>query len=282
MKKMVLSVSLLAGILSTSTALAAEKMPLPRDMAFAASNGSSLRLSQGNELALVKTVKLKNQLTKTKFQQTYHGIPVYGYTSVADKRAGGYSNWHGFVLNKIGDDLKTTSTQLTKHDALEKLKASIPEAEQGTLYNQQVKLFVLLNSNRKATLVYLTSMVNDKEEPTRPTAFIDANSGEILEHWDGLAHKKAAGVGGNEKGGKYYYGDDFPKMGHLLDAEVGHGINQLGAIGTFNKNGGAPVAGVAGSFLFPHNFSAGGIECDQRIAFDKGRHNHQAIVIDGA
>lgn len=167
MQQTILSVSLLAGILSTSTALAAEKMPLPRDMAFAANAGSSLRLSKGNELALVKTVKLKNQLTKAKFQQIYHGVPVYGYTSVADKSAGGYSNWQGFILNKIDKDLKTTHAQLSKNDALEKLKGSIPAADRGELYNQQATLYVLLNSNREATLVYLTSMMNAKDDPTQ-------------------------------------------------------------------------------------------------------------------
>lgn len=49
--------------------------------------------------------------------------------------------------------------------------------------------------------------------PTKPTAFIDANSGQIIKYWEGLNTEfKAIGPGGNEKIGRYIYGEDLSKL----------------------------------------------------------------------
>jgi len=48
--------------------------------------------------------------------------------------------------------------------------------------------------------------------PSRPTGFVDATTGEVISHWEGLTTKLATGPGGNEKTGQYFYGTDFDSL----------------------------------------------------------------------
>ena len=70
-------------------------------------------------------------------------------------------------------------------------------------------MWVYLDDNARARLVYVTNYVTVKgDEPSRPFSIIDANSGEVLKSWDGIAHANATGPGGNQKTGQYNYGTD--------------------------------------------------------------------------
>lgn len=211
MKKQIVSISVMSALI-LGPAMAAEKMPLDKHALLKANGSAFLSISKETQLKSIKSVKLSSGKIKAKFQQVYNSLPVWGYTSVADKTAQGYTHWQGFVLKKIGQDLATTKPQLSSQQALAALKKAYPKVQHQEQYNEQAKLFVMMNKKRKAQLVYLTSFVTGGEKPSRPTGFVDANTGKVLSHWEGLTTKDARGPGGNEKTGKYVYGTDFPKM----------------------------------------------------------------------
>ncbi len=82
-----------------------------------------------------------------------------------------------------------------------------------TISNKQADLFVYPQDNGPARLVYRVSyFVDDPTHPTRPTAIIDANTGEVINSWNGLTDASANGPGGNLKTGKYIYGTNYAAL----------------------------------------------------------------------
>jgi Zn-dependent metalloprotease len=58
--------------------------------------------------------------------------------------------------------------------------------------------------------VYQVSfLATSTDEPTRPFYTIDANTGIVLDQWEGINHDSATGHGGNAKTGQYEYGTDY-------------------------------------------------------------------------
>lgn len=213
MKLRMLSAGVLSVILGSS-AFAAEKASLDKHMVLPSLSAGSSMLTIGKEAnyKIIKSVTLPNGKIKVKLQQHYHNVPVWAYTASADKQAKGFTNWRGHMLRKIKADLPSVQARLTKQDAIERLKSEKPLLKQQGTYNEQATLYVLMNKARKAQLVYLVSFVSKDETPHRPTALMDAMSGQLIQSWDGLTTKEARGPGGNEKTGAYRYGTDFPHM----------------------------------------------------------------------
>jgi vibriolysin len=115
-------------------------------------------------------------------------------------------------LQGIAQDLPSVSPKLDRTQALTALMRQQPMLKIGAKpRNQQADLYVHLFEGR-ARLVYLVSFVIDGDEPSRPTAMIDAFTGELLEQWEGLTTAEGYGPGGNEKTGQYQYGTDFPAL----------------------------------------------------------------------
>lgn len=212
MKKTLFSVSLLALGLFQS-AIAANKTPVDGHALQGINlNSQVITLDPNSKLTALKTVNLRNGKHKVKYQQIYKGVPVFGFTQSATLARGQLSNWHGFQLNNIDKDLPSVTVKLSQADAISLLKSNALKESEKDTYNEQAKLVVMMNKNRKAELVYLTSFVVNGKNPSRPTAFIDPNSGKVLAQWQGLTSKDARGPGGNEKTGRYDYGADFPFM----------------------------------------------------------------------
>jgi vibriolysin len=204
-----------AGVLSaliSSSAFAAEKIPFDQSKLLSSVAGSSsvIKLTQDSDLVQLKSIALPNGKVKTKFQQHYQHVPIWSYTLSADKTNGGYTHWRGNILRKIRQDLPSVQPTLSKQDAIQQFKRThLAKAKQ---YNEQATLYVMMNKSRQAQLVYLVSFVEGGATPSRPTAFLDANSGKVLSSWEGLTTKDARGPGGNEKTGRYLYGTDFSPM----------------------------------------------------------------------
>ncbi|MFT5806793.1 MAG: vibriolysin [Moritella dasanensis] len=68
---------------------------------------------------------------------------------------------------------------------------------------------ILMDEQNVAQLVYKVSyLTTEGMEPSRPITFVDAKDGRILDRWDGIAFKQAEGPGGNQKSGRYYFGNE--------------------------------------------------------------------------
>ncbi|WP_057832304.1 M4 family metallopeptidase [Colwellia sp. TT2012] len=172
----------------------------------------------------VKTVTLTNGTKKTRYQQLYMGVPVYGTSVVAPTAVPGImsmtstigSTAQGNILTGIAGDIKNTKAKYSDKAALNILRASNNinnvSLVQVRTENEQSELFVYLDDNGVARLVYLTSYFVHQPTPSRPYAIIDANTGEIIKKWEGLTMRQATGPGGNTKTGRYVYGVDYPAL----------------------------------------------------------------------
>ncbi|UTV29671.1 M4 family metallopeptidase [Photobacterium atrarenae] len=192
----------------------------------------------------VKTITLPNGTQKVRYQQVYQGIPVFNTAVTATVSAQGASQVHGMMAQGLQQDIAAISPKLDAQQALAIAKQQVKRAVKGMgakgelTENEQTRLMIRLDDNDVARLVYLVNFLILDETPSRPYFFIDANSGEIIERWEGLAHAKAHGTGpgGNQKTGQYQFGIDYPP----LDIEkVGTTCTMINdAVKTVNLNGG--------------------------------------------
>ncbi|QUJ68445.1 M4 family metallopeptidase [Photobacterium sp. GJ3] len=173
-----------------------------------------------NSFKAVKTVNLPNGKQKVRYQQLYQGIPVYNTGVVATSNAKGVTQVHGQMAQNVEQDLPAVLPGLQGKQALNIAKAHHAAAhaqlapEALPVENEQVKLMVRLNESNQAQLVYQVSFFVASEEPSRPFFFVDANSGDVLDTWESIAHIQAPGTGpgGNTKTGQYQFGVDFPNF----------------------------------------------------------------------
>ncbi|MBU2712748.1 M4 family metallopeptidase [Zooshikella harenae] len=164
--------------------------------------------SSGSQFKVVKSIKLPSGEIKQKLVQHYNNVPVWGVSVSANRSTMGiYSNTSGSMLNNIASDIVNTTPLLSKTDAIERAKQSSLIAND--THNEQAKLYIKQDQDGKARLVYLVNYLIEGENVSRPFFFIDAESGAILDQWEGINYQDAQGPGGNQKTGKYYYGKDY-------------------------------------------------------------------------
>lgn len=221
MKEVALAVSaacLFAGTATAATkvnvAAQAELQGLSTQQLTVDNFATELSLDADTRLESRKSVTVKGKI-KTKYRQLYKGIPVLDgqiTATVSDK--GHLSKLYGEVLQGLEQDINSVTPAISAQQALANLKG-----EQGVLAfenaeNEQAELFIMLNEQNQGQLIYLVSYFQEaKSGPTRPFAYIDAQSGKILKQWEGLNHAKVGtGPGGNTKTGRYYYGTDYDKL----------------------------------------------------------------------
>lgn len=169
---------------------------------------------KGNyELTVVDKVTVKSGHSLTKYQQSYHGVPVFSRTVVADNDNKSVSRWHGQVLQGIDKELPSLSTKLTVEEAIDILIKETDIPDDSEIKYKEGSKTIYQDSSGIARLAYEVSFYIEADDPLRPTAIIDANTGEIIERWDNLnTEKLATGPGGNQRTGKHEYGVDLPPM----------------------------------------------------------------------
>ncbi|WP_394209406.1 M4 family metallopeptidase [Enterovibrio calviensis] len=163
----------------------------------------------------IETVVLPNGKVKSKHQQYYQGLPVRKGRIVSDKDAGGFSNARGKHVTGLSQSLSAVTPSVSHQRAKQLLKnqylLSPPFVDVVIPEDETSELFVWLDDNNIPRLVYEVSFFIPTQKPTRPHAYIDAKTGNILKMWEGLAHAAdiGQGPGGNTKTGRYDYGVDY-------------------------------------------------------------------------
>jgi len=172
-----------------------------------------LGLVGNTQMKAVRDIKIGNGVVKSKFQQTYKGIPVFGYNVAATKTdMGAFTNVQGELLN-LDNAMISIRPRISAKKAMADALANdrSPAAAKGA-YNKTNELFIF-NSIKGAKLAHRISYVTTNgDTPSRPVLFIDARTGETLYTYDNIQFADATGPGGNEKTGQYNYGTDFPAM----------------------------------------------------------------------
>lgn len=205
-----------------------------------------LNLPTGHTLEQVRAITSAAGLTKVRYQQMYQGVKVYGASVVAQTNSfGNMQLSSGQVMTQLEQDLPSMQTRLSPDDAMSKFATS------ETRENENAELFIYMDDNNQARLVYRLSYFDAGDHPSRPFAIMDANTGEIIDQWEGLAHAEVGtGPGGNAKTGQYEYGTDF---GYLDVTQSGNTCTMSNAnVKTVNLNGGTSGS-TAYSYPCPRN-----------------------------
>jgi vibriolysin len=149
------------------------------------------------------------------YQQTFRGVPIWGErVTISRNKANEIVRSSGAILRGLSFDVPDTKAKLSPEAALERAKSQVREGAQiapGALKteNDNARLVVYVRpSDKKAFLSYEVTFFSGSAggKPTRPFFLIDANSGDVLYRYEGLANELGFGPGGNQRTGKYYYG----------------------------------------------------------------------------
>ncbi|MCV2421803.1 M4 family metallopeptidase [Paucibacter sp. DJ2R-2] len=179
-----------------------------------------------DELKPLRSQTYSSGLVVTRYEQHYQGVPIWGEAVVEHLSKGSRTpSFSGALVRNINQDLGHVQPSLSEQAVLAVAKSQAKDASKvSKTSNEQVKLFVKLNDKGVAQLVYLVNFLTSHgDEPSRPHLLIDANSGAVLEQWEGLNHANATGPGGNTKTGKYEYGTTYGPLVVTADCQMNSG-----------------------------------------------------------
>lgn len=149
---------------------------------------AQLHLPAGSELVAAGTVELDHGRRTVRMQQVHDDLPVYGRSVVVERGP------HGEVLSVKGTlerhldrELTRTRPRLMPVLARRALQRELGQAEDNVRH-AQAQLFIYPGDGTPARLVYRVSyVVGWGDHLARPTALIDADTGEVIKRWNGLA-----------------------------------------------------------------------------------------------
>ena len=175
-------------------------------------NAHTLAGLNGHELSAERSQVYANGRTVTRHVQLHQGVPIWGEAIIEHRdRGANVPRVTGNKVHNISNDLPSIKPVLSKADAILKAKtlSQIFETE-----NDQAKLYVKQDAKGVARLIYLVSFnATNTPEPTRPTYLLDADTGAVIQKWEGITHATiGTGPGGNTKTGQYEYGTNFGFM----------------------------------------------------------------------
>lgn len=189
---------------------------------FRSSPNSFIGLQSSDSLDLKRENQGANGLRHSRYQQKHRGIPVWGESvTITHQENGSVNHLSGAIINNISQDITNTQPKISAKKAAKlakrnKIRDVRIDTRSNLVYsNETNELSVYLDENNKARLVYIVSyFVDTKEggEPSRPFKVIDANTGQVIDEWNGLNHRDATGPGGNSKTGYYEYGNDYDPL----------------------------------------------------------------------
>lgn len=231
-----------------------------KGIASGAHNKHALNLDELHLEAKGEPIALAGNRSVQRMIQTYRGIPIYGH-SVSVERDIQEQVIHasGRYLKGIKQDLPNVKPTLNANQAIAALQkqwrikegvtSKTPTLTSTTLFIYQPR------HETKARLIYRVSYsIADRTKiASRPTGLIDAETGEALKWWEGVASLQsvpANGPGGNVLTGEYHYGKGRPALP----------ATQRGASCWFNHNGIEVLFGtyaiISPPWTFPCTLSA--------------------------
>ncbi len=176
---------------------------------------TQLNLGPDMTLSAHAAVNLANDHRVVRQQQMYRGVPVYGRSiAVVQDAQGNALRATGELMQESQQQLVSVQPKLDRAGAIAALRAHAHTMliAGATMENQRADLFVYPQENAPTLLVYRVSYFIGGDNPSRPTAIINANTGAVIRSWNGLTDASANGPGGNQKTGKYNYGTDFAAL----------------------------------------------------------------------
>ncbi|WP_448098509.1 M4 family metallopeptidase [Luteibacter yeojuensis] len=259
---------------------------------------AKLGLSADNSFVARNALPTVKGTQTVRMQQTFKGVPVYGRSIAVEQDAQGNALVaNGVVTSDLQVDLTSVTPKIDQASAIASLMKQARTLTAATVKPENAKadLYVYPVDGAPARLVYLTSFFVGGDHPTRPTAIIDANTGQVVEQWEGLTNAEvdATGPGGNQKVGQYTWGANglpalrvtqsgttctaqnaFVKSYNMKKATSGSGT--LWSFTCFNSSGDA-VNGAYGPINDAHHF--GGVVHDMYTAYTGAAPLNQVLIM---
>jgi len=195
-----------------------KQMQETRDLQADSNLLNALGVGPDTTLKLLRKMTDGRSRTHSRYAIVFRGVPVWGEQIVITEDEGRtVVRLHGTAVTGIEKDLTSVSPAFDAQTALTLAKGlqvtnSKARDQKWTYENETSELVVYVNRD-KAVLCYAVTFFADVQgggQPTRPTYIIDANSREVIYQFDGLTFESGTGPGGNEKTGKYQYGQNYP------------------------------------------------------------------------
>lgn len=190
-------------VASACSAMAAQRVELATSNgnlpSFGAATIHSLSGLSADDLKPISTA-VNNGQNVTRFQQYYRGVPILGEAIVVkgtgNAATSAASSLSGAVLRNLSQDLPSVRPTLSAKTVLDQAK-TLSRTQQSS--KEQVNLYIKQAANGAAHLVYVVSFVNDgARNPSQPVFMIDADSGAVLDQWDGQDSLDATGPGSSK------------------------------------------------------------------------------------
>ncbi|WP_258405943.1 M4 family metallopeptidase [Shewanella acanthi] len=202
---------------------------------------AAMGLSQKHEFKAVNSVSTKRGV-KTKVRQYYDGVMIFGRHLVVDD-----DPMEQTAVGDIAqiDDGFSIVPQITRGQAIAALNQLYPGSS--TSGKKDVQLVIMMEQELPRLVYHASYLSEGGDEPLRPAGFIDAQTGEVIQHWNNIMTAKgnrpnkggggsnttitgvkAGGPGGNEKAnpdGPYLYGIDYPYFLVTSQSDVCYMVN---------------------------------------------------------
>lgn len=153
----------------------------------AAALPAQLHLPAGSELVAAETVALEHGRRRVRMRQVYADVPVYGRSVVVERGPDDeVLSVKGTLERDLDRELASTSPRLRPVLARRVLQRELGQSGRNVRHGQ-ARLYIYPGHGRPARLVYRVSyLVGWGNHLARPTALIDADTGEVIKHWNGL------------------------------------------------------------------------------------------------
>lgn len=200
------SLLVLAGSAWSATPIHLHDAPLNKVHQFAAKTLPSAT-TKTDGLRLVSQTKFNSEQI-IRYQQTFKGIPIVGaqITVSSKPKAVRGAKVNGLLFDEIQINTNPAFTSMQAIDLAKKSYAS--HAPQ--IHQAESALQIRTDKNEQLKLVYLVSLrgTTYNNKPLASAFIIDAQTGDIVTHWNTIPTYSDSGPGGNEKVHEYWYGKD--------------------------------------------------------------------------
>lgn len=197
---------------------------------FVIGKSSQLLASHPDGLKVLSARSDSKKNIHTRMQQTFYNYPVIGGYTISHVKSGksdlaaAKTSLNGNVYTGLANELSRPTKELVVNQT--KALAQAKQAYAGkAISEEKSSLVVFMDENHQAHWAYQVSFVLTHMDkiPERPTSIIDAKSMEVLLHYNDMkTHRsqvKGIGYGGNERTGKYVYGDKLAALELTRDDE---------------------------------------------------------------
>ena len=175
-----------------------------------------------------------NQVNHLRMQQYYAGVPVFGGYVIFHSHAPAQTlltskkriKMNGVIYRSLSAELGQPP-KAWMMQSKRVLKSFMEAYTEGVISQSKVTPMVYIDDKYQAIWAYKVHILVSYSDriPTRPTAIIDAKTGQTIVQWDGLKTQRSSvkgiGFGGNDIIGKYKYGKDFPALSISRNDQAG-------------------------------------------------------------